>query len=194
VQLDPNRNVIYAHAFGGQGVATIGGIGVDMAGNVTIAGSLPAQASIDFGSTSVAAPSGSQSTYIVQFDESGATIAARATSDPAASVSALACEPAGTCELAGSFQGDAIDFGCGQHPGYLGRPTLFTTRVDSNLTCIASETNESPHGSLSIDASAIASNGDTFAAGSYSGTVEIGQIALPPRPTGNGIFVARLAP
>jgi hypothetical protein len=201
-KLDPGGQLLFSNAYGFSSLPDVRAVGVDASDAIAITGSVPSGTTIDFGGGFVTAPR-YPATYVARFDGGGFFIASSgygatnvSPGGPSSTTpNALACDAAGACEVAGAFQGDFLDFGCGAVDGVVVEASPYLARLDAADACVASEALPTSTGSANVGAVGLASNGDTIATGTYGGSVDLGSGTFPPpAPGGTGIFLFRRAP
>ena len=175
VKYDPNGTALWARS--GQGNSGGGyGVTADAAGNVYITGAF--SNTITFGSVTLT--SSNSDVFIVKYGPNGNFQWARASSNSGTSMSgdAIVADAAGNVFVTGSFD-QQINFGSESltSPGGQAATDMFVVKYSTNGNVLWARGSEGSFNTYGNDI-AMGASGDILLTGSFSGTINLGSIAL----------------
>jgi hypothetical protein len=177
---------------GGPGEQEIGGVAVDAAGNIAVAGTYSGGA--DFGDGPLPVPAaGEARTFVALLDEWGRTLWSHGFPGLGTNHSPLvAFDPEGDVVVAGTFSTSAVDFGLGPLPR-AGTDDVFVAKLDPSGRPLWSKRFGGPDfqeaTGLAVDAA-----GDIVVAGAFVDTGPDFGLGPLPCAGGSDAFVAKLDP
>lgn len=190
VKYDPNGNVLWAREGGGPRIASLIGIGLDAAGNLSLAGL--SRGEVTFG-TSTAGGGGTQlGMWVTRMNPAGDFLWAAAPTGSAVTYAEdAAFDSAGNVYVVGNFSGEAT-FGGTTLTNEAYYSSIFISKVDvSGQFLWAKQVRQIDYGTAS--AVSLDPAGNLAIGGNFSGTTEFGNIVLDSGGVGRG-FLAKLTP
>jgi hypothetical protein len=184
---------IWGHAYGVAGGAYIPpSVGVDGAGNITLAGSFSGQ--LDFGSGLLTSAANDEDVFVARLDPTGATLWSKKVGDATGyqECNAATSDAAGNMYLAGSYEGTMDNLGI-VLPTSAGANDAYVAKLDSSGNAVWARAGGDAS-SQSVQALALTPTGDVIAAGTFYGTWSFsggGTTFANTLGLGNNIFVQR---
>ena len=168
-KLDPNGNHLWSLRFGDASAQGATGVAVDAVGNVFVTGYF--SGAVDFGGGALTS-AGGQDVFVVRLDANGNHVWSRRFGNSSNQAGAgVAVDPSGNVLLVGTFSG-SIDFGGGSLTS-AGSTDVFVAQLDAagvhSWSRIFGDASAQTGVAVAVDG-----DGNVFATGAFSGTVDFG--------------------
>lgn len=168
-KLGPNGNHLWSRRFGDASAQSATGVAVDAIGNVLVTGYF--SGTIDIGGATLTS-AGGQDVFVAMFDSNGNHVWSKCFGNSSNQAGAgVAVDPSGNVLLVGTFSG-SIDFGGGNLTS-AGSTDVFIARLDANGFHSWSKLFGDASAQTGV-AVAVDGDGNVFATGAFSGTVDFG--------------------
>ncbi|MDB6123182.1 MAG: Conserved repeat domain protein [Pedosphaera sp.] len=185
-KFDSAGNLVWGVTAGGPSVDAATGIAVDAVGNIYLTGSF--QGTATFGSTNISS-TGGQSIFLAKYDTNGNLLWIQKGGGTASYIaSAVATDEAGSCYLAGSFNGAAV---FGSTGITVSAPSAFVAKYNTNGDFIWVR-NANNNGQTVANSLAIDGGGNALITGSFFSSINFGTGSTNLTSSGiQDVFIAK---